>query len=145
MARITNEKKRAIAERLFINEGLTGKAVCAEVDITQATFSRWRKGKAGEKDWDARRAEVLSAPHKIKEILLKELQRLANGEDAKIKADAVLKLARAMELISGKVSTQVVISVFREYDNWLSEHNPQLAAENTKWHKRFLFHKASME
>jgi len=145
MSRLTNEKKRAIAERQFINEGMTAKAIAEELEVTEATVSRWRKGRLGEKDWDARRAEVVSAPHKIKEILLMELQRVADGEKPKVDADALSKIAKVMDSISGKVSVQMVISVFKEFDNWMAEQEPEQAIKFTEWHKKFLHYKASID
>lgn len=142
---LSRDKKRSIAERLFINEGMTAKAIAEELDVTEKTLSSWRKGRPGEKDWDTRRAEVLSAPHRIKEILLKELEAVANGEAPKIKTDALAKISKVMEALSGKSSVQVVITVFKEFDNWMAEQDPEMAIKFTEWHKQFLHYKASIE
>lgn len=138
-------KKRVIAERLFINEGMTAKAIANELDVTEATVSKWKKGRTGEKDWNTRRTEVLSAPHRIKELLLKELENVANGDAPKIKTDALAKISKVMENLSGKSSVQVVITVFKEFDNWMAEQEPELAIKFTEFHKQFLHYKASLE
>ena len=142
---LSREKKRIIAERLFINEGMTAKAIAHELDTTEATISKWRKGRPGEKDWGARKTEVLSAPHRIKELLLKELEAVANGDHPKIKTDALAKISKVMESLSGKSPVQVVITVFKEFDNWMAEQDPETAIKFTEWHKLFLHYKASLE
>jgi transposase-like protein len=143
MSTLGNDKKRSIAERLYINDGMTAKAIAEQLDITEQTMVRWKKGREGEKTWDDRRAEVLSAPHKIKELVLQELLNRANGEKGTIDADAIIKLANAVEKLDKKVSVPMVISVFKEFDSFMAEHNPKLAIEFVKWHKAFVHYKAN--
>ncbi len=145
MAGLSNKKKRELAERMFIEEGMTGKAIAEELEVSEVTVSNWRKGRDGEKDWDERRAEVLSAPHKIKEILLKQLKLVAEGEKATIDADALIKISKVIETVSGKISTQVVFTVFKEFDNWMASQDPQMAMKFLEYHKLFIHHKASTE
>ncbi len=142
---LTNQKKRAIAERMFIEEGMTAKAIAEALDVSEVTVSRWRKGRKGEKNWDLRRAEVLAAPHKIKELLVKQLELIASGQKATIDADALAKISKVLENINGKLSVQVVISVFKEFDNWMAEQDPETAVKFLEWHKQFILYKASIE
>lgn len=141
MAGISNKKKKELAERLFIVDGMTGKAIAVDLEISEATVTRWRKAD----NWDRRKAEAVAAPHKIKETLLKELQNLASGEKSKIDADALAKISKVIDTVSGKTSVQVVITVFKEFDDWMSQQDPQLAIKFTEFHKQFILYKASME
>lgn len=145
MKGLTNQKKRALAERMFIEEGMTAKAIAYELDVSEVTVSRWRKGRKGEKSWDMRRAEVLSAPHKIKELLVEQLEKIAKGEKATIDADALAKISKVLETVSGKISVQVVLSVFKEFDNWMASQDPEMAVKFLEWHKQFILYKASVE
>jgi predicted transcriptional regulator len=145
MGRLTNEKLRALAERMFIEDGKTAKAIAEELEITPQTVGRWRKGKTGEKSWDVRRAELLSAPHKLKEILSKELTSIAEGNKPSIDSDALSKVSKVLESVSGKVSTQIVLSVFKEFDNWMAENDTETAILFLDWHKKFILYKASLE
>lgn len=142
---LTNQQKRTIAERLIIEDGKTGEYVSEFLDVSAQSISRWRKGRAGEKTWDERRTENLSAPHKIKELLQKQLELVASGEKATIDADALSKISKVLNDVSGKISTQVVISVFEEFDNWLSEIDPEEALKVTKIHRKFILNKAAKE
>lgn len=145
MAGLSNKKKRELAERMFIEEGMTGKAIAEELEVSEVTVSNWRKGRSGEKDWDERRAEVLSAPHKIKEILLQQLKLVAEGEKATIDADALVKINKVIESQSSKTSAQVVMTVFKEFDNWMASQDPEMAIKFLEYHKLFIHHKASTE
>jgi transposase len=145
MSELSNDKKRSLAERMFINDGMTAKQISIDLDVSEQTLSRWRKGRKGEKDWDTRRNEVISAPHVIKEILLKELKKIAEGEDPGIDADALAKVSKVLETVSGKVSVQVVLSVFKEFDNWMAEQDPKTAVLFTEYHKKFLIHRINQE
>ncbi len=145
MKGLTNQKKRALAERMFIEEGMTAKAIAYKLDVSEVTVSRWRKGRNGEKSWDLRRAEVLSAPHKIKELLVEQLEKIAKGEKATIDADALAKISKVLETVSGKISVQVVLSVFKEFDNWMASQDPEMAVKFLEWHKQFILYKASVE
>lgn len=145
MSELSNEKKRALAERMFINEGMTCKAISVEIDISEQTLTRWRKGRTGEKDWDYRRAENLSAPHIIRELLTKELQKISEGKPSVVDADALSKVSKVIEAMSGKVSVQVVLSVFKEFDNWMASQEPETAVLFLDWHKNFILYKASVE
>ncbi len=145
MGELTNDKKRALAERMFINDGMTCKAISLDIDVSEQTLTRWRKGRVNEKDWDYRRAQNLSAPHILKEILTRELQIIAEGGKSTVDADALAKVSKVIETMSGKVSVQVVLSVFKEFDNWMALQEPEFAVMFLVWHKNFILYKASIE
>ena len=68
---LTNQAKKVMAEKMFVEDGMTAKAIAEQLDVSEQTLSKWRKGKDGEKSWDDKRAQMLASPHKIKEILFK--------------------------------------------------------------------------
>ncbi|MCC9072461.1 transposase [Flavobacterium sp. F-65] len=142
---LTNQAKKVMAERMFVEDGMTAKAIAEQLDVSEQTLSKWRKGKEGEKSWDDKRAEMLASPHKIKEILLKELILVAGGEKSKVDADALAKINKVIESLSDKISVQVVFSVFKEFDNWMADQDPKTAILFTEWHKQFLLYKINLE
>jgi transposase-like protein len=142
---LTNQAKKAMAERMFVEDGMTAKAISEQLDVSEQTLSKWRKGKEGEKSWDDKRAEMLASPHKIKEILLKELILVAGGEKSKVDADALAKINKVIESLSDKISVQIVFSVFKEFDNWMADQDPKTAVLFTEWHKLFLLYKINLE
>ena len=143
MARLSNKKKKEIAESMFINEGMSGKAIAGSLDVTENTISRWRHNDTPS--WDDRRLLIMSSPYKIKEVLIEELSNIASGKEAKINADALSKIAKVIDTISGKISVQLVVSIFKEFDNWMSEQEPEMAIKFTQWHKQFILYKAALD
>lgn len=142
---ISNKAKKLMAERMFVDEGMTCKSISEQLNISEQTLSKWRKGKEGEKSWDDKRSEMLAAPHKIKEILLKELMVVAGGGNSKVDADALAKINKVIETLSDKISAQIVFSVFKECDNWIADQDPKSAIMVIEWHKQFLLHKINQE
>lgn len=136
-----NNGKKTLAERMFVEDGMTAKAISEILDVSQVTLSKWRN--AG--DWDRKRAEMLAAPHKLRELLMKQLKTIAEGGKSTIDADALAKINKVIENISGKLSTQVVFSVFKEFDNWMADQDPKTAVLFTQYHKQFLLFKINQE
>ena len=146
MSNLLNIKaKKVMAERMFVEDGMTCKAISDQLDVSEQTLSKWRKGKEGEKSWDDKRAEMLASPHKIREILIKELMVVAGGEKSMVDADALAKINKVIETLSDKINTQVVFSVFKEFDNWMADQDPKTAILFTEYHKQFILYKINQE
>jgi len=118
-----NNAKKALAERMFIEESMTAKSISEALDVSEVTLSKWRN----EESWESKRSELFTAPHKLREILLKQLQNIAEGGTSDIDADALSKINKVLENISDKISPQIVFSVFKEFDNWMASQDPKTA------------------
>lgn len=136
-----NNFKKETAEKLFIEDGLMAKEISTIVGISVQTLSKWKK----EGNWENKRNELLAAPHKIKEFLMEELKNIASGLESKIDADALAKVSKVIETLSSRTSVQVIFSVFKEFDNWMADQEPQLAIQFIEWHKRFLQYRINQE
>lgn len=145
MGDITNEKKREIAEDMYIRLGMTGREIAENLGVTEQTVSRWKKGRDGEKNWDARKNEAQLTPLKIKELLLEEAHKIAKGEESSIKADQLSKIMAAIDQLDKKINVRTVMDVFREFDNWMAEQEPKTAILFTRFHKLFLQYRISLE
>ncbi len=145
MAEISNDKKREIAEDMYIRLGLTGREIAENLGVTEQTVSRWKKGREGEKSWDDRKTESQLTPLKIKELLLKEAEKLAKGEESNVKADQLSKIMSAIDQLDKKINVRTVMDVFREFDNWMAEQESAMAIQFTKFHKQFLQYRISLE
>ena len=142
---LTNQAKKVMAERMFVEDGMTAKAIAEQLDVSEQTLSKWRKGKEGEKSWDDKRAQMLASPHKIKEILFKELMLVVGGEKSAVDADALAKINKVIETLSDSTSVQIVFSVFKEFDNWMADQDPKTAVLFTEYHKQFILFKINQE
>lgn len=145
MAEIGNDKKREIAEDMYIRLGLTGREIADSLSVTEQTVSRWKKGRDGEKSWDDRKTESQLTPLKIKERLLKEAEKIAKGEESTIQADKLSKIMSAIDQLDKKINVRTVMDVFKEFDLWMSEQDPATAILFTKYHKLFLQYRISIE
>lgn len=139
--KLTNQAKKTMAERMFVEDGMTAKAIAEMIDISQVTLSKWRN----EGQWEQKRTEMLAAPHKLREILMRELKTIAEGGDSIVDADALAKVNKVIESISDRISVQVVFSVFKEFDNWMADQDPKTAVLFTEYHKQFLLYKINQE
>jgi transposase-like protein len=144
--RANKESLRALAEQMFVESGMTAKAIASNIGVTQQTISRWRKGQGDTPiSWDDKRKNFLATPHNIKKVLMQELTRVTEGHDPDINVKALAEISKVIESLSDKVSVQIVFTVFKEFDNWMSEQDPEIAVSFTEWHKLFLLHKAQQE
>lgn len=135
------EKLAAYAEHLFINEGWTQKAIAEYLEVSEVTLSNWkRKGL-----WEEKRARILAAPHTIKTILLGQLEKVSKGEESNVDADALSKIAKAIDTLDDKISIQVITSVFKEFDLWMVDQDPTQALKFTEFHRKFLLYKINID
>lgn len=135
------DKLEGFAEHLFINEGMSQKAIAEYLGVTEKTIGNWKN--AGK--WEEKRMLIIAAPHRIKTTLLAEFEKVAKGEETNIDADALSKIAKAIESLDDKVSVQLILSVFKEFDTWMVDQEPQFAVKFTEYHRKFILHKINVD
>jgi hypothetical protein len=141
--RTNNSTLMELARRMFVEEGMTAKAIAGTIEVTEQTIGKWRKGVGTNAiSWDEQRAQFLSAPHNIKKNLAKELTRLVEGGEATLDMGAINSAIKAIQSMSDETSVETVYSVFKEFDSWMSEQDPEMAVAFLEWHKLYLLHKA---
>lgn len=146
MSKLTNEKKKQLAERFYINEGKTGKWISEYLEVTEATITRWKKGDPKNplnRDWDIRKAETLSAPHKIKELTFRAMLQVAEGKVPEVDADSLVKYANTIQKIDKQIGIQVMVTVIMELDKYIASESPELALAYARLHQKFIHKKAS--
>ncbi|SDE75749.1 hypothetical protein [Riemerella columbipharyngis] len=137
---------REICERLFVETGLSAKALSNTYPVTEQTISKWRNDTSRDgKTWDEKRQEFITAPANIRQVLMDELRKVAEGSESSINVKDLATIYKVIEGFSDKVNTQVVYSVFKEFDNWMSDQDPELALQFVHFHKLFLIYKAERE
>lgn len=142
MVKRTNKSAlKTLAERMFVEEGMNAKSIAEAIGVTEKTVGRWRN----QDNWDEKREKYLATPYNIKRLLSDELANLVKGETPGLDMKAINDAIKAIQSISDETSTQVVFTVFREFDNWMAEQDPDVAAQFLEWHKLFLLHKAQQE
>nr|DAY65681.1 MAG TPA: Protein of unknown function (DUF1804) [Caudoviricetes sp.] len=138
-------KLRVTAEELFVGQGMSGREIADLLNVSEVTVSNWRKGREGEKTWDDKRKELQMSPVRIKEKLLDEAKKIADGEPSTIDADKLSKIVAAIDRLDKKISIRIIADVLKECDNWLVETDPSQALLLSKYHKQFLQYRISLE
>lgn len=141
MSKLSYKDRRTLAEEYFIVNQMTGAEIADAVGVSPQTISKWRQ----EDKWDDKRKKFLSSPGKVRELLYDQLELVAKGKDASIDADSLAKIYKVISGISDKTSVPVVMSVFKEFDNWMAEQDPELAVEFLDYHKQYIIYKAALE
>lgn len=133
----------SLAQRMFVEEGMNAKNIAASIGVTEQTIGKWRKGIGlNPVSWDTLREQYLSAPHNIKKALNKELTELVEGREASLDMTAINAAIKALQAVNDEISVETIYSVFKEFDAWMSQQDPEMAIQFLEWHKLFLLHKA---
>lgn len=125
---------------MFVELGYTAKAIAETLGVQENSVGKWRK----DGGWDKQREELLASPHKIRQLLLKEYQSIADGNDPKLNADAISKISKALDSIDDKINPRVVISFLKMLDDFTANIDPVKAASNLDVHKLFILHMIEM-
>lgn len=130
---MSRSDKRAVALDLYLNTDKTQKEICEIIGWTQATFTENKE----KGDWEALKgATTITAANIIKKLYLK-LDKLT--DDDEINADALIKVAKAIEFMSNKkVTGSQLINCFKLFITWFFPKNPELAKEVNKAQMDFL-------
>jgi len=140
--RYPKHKNYIDAESLFVEAGLTCIAISDILNVSETTLSKWRN----KYEWDKSREELLASPGKIREILLRELRSIADGNKPTINADSLSKIQKVfLSFEKQATSIPVTISVFKAFDNWMAEIEPETAVKFTEFHKKYLHHLAQSQ
>lgn len=124
------------AEMMFIELGHNAKAIAEALDLNEKTVGAWRK----KDNWDVRRDELFAAPHKLRELLLKEMRSIADGNDPSFNTDALSKINKVFEGFGDKINPQIAMTIVKLLDDFLADRVPELANANLEWHKKFILY-----
>lgn len=140
----------AHAEWLFCEKRLTLEAIAKELDRNIKTITKWRD----DGGWEDTKELFELSPVQLKKLLTEAAIRMAKGEKRvdkegnelkEVDADAIIKVMKSREYLQKGVSPEVCRDFLIELDNFVSEQNPELAAQMTKYHKMFLIEKIRID
>ena len=130
-----------VAESLFVEKGMTCAAIAEDLSISERSLSKWRD----KMKWNEQRQKHLSTPGAIRKLLLDELEHVAGGGERRIDTDALSKIAKTLTYFDGKIALPVIITVFKDYDQYNAELYPHEALKEMRKHKDYLHHLAKLE
>ena len=141
MEKVTNATKKTIAAKLFVGGEYNQKELAALLDVSEKTIGAWKEVGKWE---ELRAAQSISADEIIKgliadtQLILEQATRERRAKTSK-ETDAVMKNAKAIEILRSGVSISSAIQVFKRFNRWLVESDPALAAAFTELQPRFLY------
>lgn len=127
MSREHPKKKQAY--KLFVEQGLDAREIHEMLGISENTISKWR----GKENWDKQRAIRQLSPDKLISHYYEQSEKIvrkAKEEERALsasEADALNKLASAIQKLDKKVDSSISMSVLRNFNNWLVQINPEAA------------------
>lgn len=124
------------AEMMFIELGHTAKAIAEALELNEKTVGSWRQ----KGNWDVRRDELFASPHKLREVLLKEMRWIADGNKPRFDTDALSKVNKVFEGFGDKINPQIAMTIIKLLDDFLADRIPELANANLEWHKKFILY-----
>ena len=135
---MNNDKKRAVALDLWLNSDLNQKQICEIVGWTEKTFSANKE----KYHWDEQKgAQTITAKSIISKLYLK-LEQIVDQKD--INADALIKVAKSIEMMSNKkVTASHHMNCAREFTTWMFKEDPELAKAFNKYQLKFITELAS--
>ena len=145
---MNNKQKKDLARQLFIYDDMPQKEIATYIATSENTISKWKQ----EEKWE----DIKSAKSVTKEEIIRNYYHLILESQKIIKddkrmptaseVDAQHKMASSIEKLSGnKIVLPQIIAVFKEYDKWLVQIDPELAKRNSEFQKKFIQMKATSE
>lgn len=133
------EKLRQVAESMFVDNGMTARDIGRALSISEATLSRWRQ--EGDQTWDDKKRFIQITPSRLRELLLREAEKVAKGEASTVNAAVVVKLLSGAEKLAAKATPDVIYSVLSECCTYAATIDAEGAGKMAELHRLFLNHK----
>lgn len=130
---LSYDDKRAIALELYITTDKTQKEICDILNITEATFTRWKQ----EGDWElAKQAQTITAQNIITNLYQKAYEESMKDT---IDADKMIKIANSIEKLSNKkVTISQIINVFQDFTTYAFGEDAELAKQINVMQRKYV-------
>jgi len=129
------QDKRDHAKLLFIHEQLNQKEIAARIKVSEVTISKW----ANADSWDGLRVSITITKEEQLKNLYRQLaemnKAIAERNDKKYasssEADAISKLATAIDKMESDVGIADIVSVAKKFLTWMRKFDLSKAQEMT--------------
>ena len=140
MGELSLKDKKKLAEQLFVHNDMDGKEVAQQIGVTEKTISNWRT--VGH--WDnLRSAKTLTKDNLVRNLyeqayLITERAKEANKTLTSAETDQLVKIATSIEKLDKKHSLQLVIQVFKNFNNYVKQVDLDFAKVLTDMQRKYL-------
>jgi len=129
------QDKRDHAKLLFIHEQLNQKEIAARIKVSEVTVSKWANADA----WESHKVSItITKEEQLKNLYrqLGEMNKTIAGRDGQkyasaSEADAISKLAGAIEKMESDVGIADIVSVSKKFLTWLRKFDLSKAQDIT--------------
>jgi transcriptional regulator with XRE-family HTH domain len=129
------QDRRELAKMLFIHEQLSQKEISSRVSVSEVTISKWAKADS----WESHRVSItITKEEQLKNLYrqLSEMNRAISEREGKkyataSEADAISKLAGAIEKMETDVGIADIVSVAKKFLSWMRKFDLVKAQEIT--------------
>lgn len=129
------QDRRDHAKLLFIHEQLSQKEIAARIGVSEVTVSKW----SNSDNWEGHRVSItITKEEQLKNLYrqLAEMNRAIAERDGKkyanaSEADAISKLAGAIEKMESDVGIADIVSVAKKFLSWMRKFDLKKAQELT--------------
>lgn len=136
------ENIRRYAKSLYVEKGWKQNAISKFIEVPEKTITAWKKKAEGTaEDWDAERTRFITSPAKIKTALIAEIEKLLDGKEPTVNADALSKLYKVLTGMNLEITPEIVAAVFEGFDLFAVNEFPQEAVRVSEMHRKFLLYK----
>ncbi len=132
--------KQKLAEAYYFDTDFDQKEIAELLDVSEQTMSRW----VNDGNWKVKKASYKINPGNLLAMLyeqcflIQEKAKNANRPlDAK-EADAISKLAAAIERINKRISPSTIIHVLIDFNNWLRAFDLDLVKKLVDYQREYL-------
>lgn len=140
---LTNEQKKEWAKLLFTKENLTQNEIAERVGVRPATISKWVK----QENWQLLKTSITLTREEQLARLYLQIEELQNSiSERKIgerypnskEADTINKLASAIQKLEVETGLSEIISVSKQFLDWLRLSDLEKAKELSSYFDAFI-------
>lgn len=133
--------------QLYVYNDMRQKEIAQYLSTTEATISRWSR----EDKWEeTKAANTITRDNIIRNLYIQaqQIQDKANNENRNLDSkemDIIMKIAAAIEKLDKKLTIQAVIMVFKDFNKWLLEVDPEACKPLVEHQRKFIYSLHSYE
>lgn len=140
---LTNGQKKEWAKLLYTKENLTQQEIAERVDVRPATISKW----VNSENWSLLKTSITITREEQLARLYQQLQLVQDkilertiGErfPTTAEADTITKLASAIDKLERETGLNDIISVSKQFLDWLRSSDLEKAKELTMYFDAFI-------
>lgn len=137
---MSKHDSKMLAEQLYVQAGMTFKAIAEKLTVTEKTIGSWAK----QGQWkELRAAHTITKDKIVKNLYLNilEIQEKAQEEERILsskESDQIVKLSQTIENLDKRIALSVIIQVFQDFELHLAQIDPDFTKILNEHHTEYI-------